>query len=561
MNANLSATACVDWKERMARGQAPINRARLPINTPEAKRFGAIFDKLRVGDLAGSPKTSELPNFGWLRDAGCALWGGPTIRECLLSCGKKNSKSNGGALLFLAAFLANKTPRQQFTILAPSIGIAEICFGAVTAAIESDPELAQLTHVKGYTRTIEHRRLGSILSVKAIDKSATTGLKGSVLLDESWLLGEKSTATKAMAQVRGAIASNPDAKLLHISTTSDDVPRGTWAELLRYARGVRDGRIDDPAFLPILYEYWRELEPNDFPPEEDWPKLLPSFPHIAGPEYYRSAIASSVENGAAGIALTKAQLFNITPETAMAGAESWSVARVLPKITTPGLSIESIVETCESVAVGVDLGGFDDLTAITAIGVVSDQWHVATRAWATDGVWKGNQSSRTIFDDAVAAGDLFRIEPGDDVPAIIDILRDANSAGKLAVVGMDGAGAADLLDLLEVETGFQIVTDPDQTEGYGTTSVMGISQTARGLHPALKSLERKAEAGRLRISDQPLLAWCLANTRIARVGAADAIDRSRRQDKIDCVAALLTGTAALLIRPKVDEFDVEALVG
>lgn len=555
----MSNTKCVNWAERLQRGQIPFNRAKLPMRTKKAKRFAAIFDRLRVGDLDGEPMTSELPNTSWVRDIGMAVWGGNTVKECLICCPKKQSKSTFGSLLFLAAFLAETKPRQTFTILAPSIGIAGITFAAIEAAIQADQTLSDLCHVRSYTREITNRDTGATLTVRAFEKSASTGLKGSVLLDESWLLGEKATGQKLRAQIRGALAASDTAKIVHLTTTSDDPPRGFWADLLSYARQVRDGEVMDPAFLPVIWEPWPDC-PDPFEDESVWPKLMPSFPHIAAPEFYRSMIAEAKASGPAAIARDKAQFFNWTPETASAGADGWLVADMLPRLVER-ISIADLFAQSDVIAAGCDLGGLSDLSSLEFLGVKGDRWMVAARAWATPTVWQVNTSSASAFDDFVADGDLVRIEPGQDLDGILDLLEQARDTGKLTALGIDPAGAQQLTDHLAATPGFQIVADPDDLSGFGDVPILGVGQTALKLSPALRTIERQADQGLLRVSDARLMQWSFGNVRIGRHGAADHVDRSRQQDKIDVIAAILDAVSVYLVVPEPIAFDTACLMG
>ncbi|MDB6176646.1 hypothetical protein PAF17_03905 [Paracoccus sp. Z330] len=533
--------------------------ARLPIRSAQAKRFGAIFDQLRVADLATFPRTSDLPNFSWLRSVGTAVWGGNTIRECLLTTPKKQAKTTGGALLFLAAFLSDQAPNQQYTILAPSVGIAALAFDAIHGAIEADQTLRDLLHVRPYVREIESRKTGSKLAVKAFERSAATGLKGSILLDESWLLGEKAQSHKLRAQIRGALAASPTAKILHITTTSDDVPRGTWAELLAYARSVRDGRVIAPGFLPVIYEPWPGCDP--WTDETAWPCLLPSFPHIADAAFYRSVIAEANQSGPDAVARDKAQFFNVTAETAMAGADGWSVARILASLTGR-LTEADLFRQADSIAAGIDLGGLSDLSAITFLGLAPDRsWLVATRCWASPSVWERNSPIKTALPDFMNDGDLIPCAPGDDLPGILGLLDQARDTGKPKVVGIDPAGASQLADELDQMPGFRVVTDPGAVGWSGDVPVIGISRSARSLVTPIRTFERMAEAGRVLLSDQRILGWSLANVRLARSGAAEYLDRSRQSEKIDPVAALLDAVAAHGIVPEQMTADVSAWIG
>src|SRR5690606_37509148 len=47
----------------------------------------------------------------------------------------------------------------------------------------------------------------------------------------------------------------PEGFTVYLTTKSDELPAGVYKSKLEYARGVRDGKIDDPSFMPVIYEH------------------------------------------------------------------------------------------------------------------------------------------------------------------------------------------------------------------------------------------------------------------------------------------------------------------
>ncbi|MFP3416384.1 hypothetical protein SB773_33650, partial [Bacillus sp. SIMBA_074] len=47
----------------------------------------------------------------------------------------------------------------------------------------------------------------------------------------------------------------PEGFVIYLTTQSNEPPAGVFAQKLRYARDVRDGKIDDPCFVPVIYEH------------------------------------------------------------------------------------------------------------------------------------------------------------------------------------------------------------------------------------------------------------------------------------------------------------------
>jgi len=130
--------ACPDWAERLKSGRSLVPD--LPLNAKEGNRAVAVFNKLRLADVPGTPTMGEAGG-DWFRDIVRALFGAldpltraRMIRELFLLVPKKNNKTTGGALLMLTALLLNMRPRASFIMTAPVQDTAEKAFEAALTA-------------------------------------------------------------------------------------------------------------------------------------------------------------------------------------------------------------------------------------------------------------------------------------------------------------------------------------------------------------------------------------------------------------------------------------------
>lgn len=57
----------------------------------------------------------------------------------------------------------------------------------------------------------------------------------------------------------GGMASRPEGFVMYTTTQSNEPPAGVFKKKLQYARDVRDGKIHDPHFLPVIFEHPPEM--------------------------------------------------------------------------------------------------------------------------------------------------------------------------------------------------------------------------------------------------------------------------------------------------------------
>lgn len=546
MGWNLS---CPGWEAKLRAGKSLIPN--LPLNKAEGDRAVAIFDKLRLADVPGTPYMAEACG-PWFRECVRALFGSldpktrqRMIRELFILVSKKNSKTTNGSLLMLTAELLNYRPNAEFFFVAPVQDVSEIAFSAAAGAIALDPVLSKKLHIREHLKKIVHRESGSELSILTFDPAVLTGQKcsGGVLIDELHVVAKMSKAASAIRQLRGGMLPFPEAFMAFITTQSEEAPSGVFrAELLK-ARAIRDGKREG-AMLPVLYEMpaamqkdaavwrnpknWHMVTPNDGR-SVTIGRLVEEFDvaQATGEDELRSW-ASQHLNVEIGLALHSDR---------WSGADFWEAQGL------HGLTLDLLLERCEVLDVGIDGGGLDDLLGLTVVGREreSRKWLSWSHAWAHPSVLERRQSEAQRFRDFAEAGDLTIVEKiGDDVSAVAKIVWRIELSGLLDKVGVDPAGIGVILDsLVEI--------------GIPQGKVVGVSQGWK-LNGAIKTLERKLAEGAFYHAGQMLMAWCVGNAKVEPKGNAIVITKQASGfAKIDPLMAAFDAVSLMALNPVADK--------
>ena len=205
--------AVPDWRERIRTGRSLLPD--LPhLNRAQANRAIAIFNKLRLPDVVGTPALAEA-GADWFREIVGALHGSfdlaareRMIREIFLLAPKKSSKTSYAAALMVTTLLMNERPRAEFLLVAPTVSLAHIAFSQALGMVDKDPDgfLRKRLHVQEHLRKITDRRTKATLEIKAFDTTVLTGVKPTgVLLDELHEIAKVAAAERIIGQLRGGL--------------------------------------------------------------------------------------------------------------------------------------------------------------------------------------------------------------------------------------------------------------------------------------------------------------------------------------------------------------------
>ena len=539
------STACPDWEARIVAGQ-PLTPCP-PLYPDQAAAAWAIFSELRMVDAPGSPKMGKVVK-PWVRDFVEAIFGAYNpetgrrlIKEFMLLISKKNGKSTIAAGIMITALLLNWRLEGEYIVLAPTKEVADNSYKPMAAMIRADDELAVLLKVQDHIRTITHLMTNATLKVVAADGETVSGKKAiGVFVDELWLFGKNPRADAMLLEATGGLASRPEGFVIFATTQSDDPPAGAFLSRLLYARGVRDGRIHDPAFYPVLYEFPEHmLKAGAHREVANAYVTNPNMGTSVDEEFIERGFRQAQEKGEVEFRGFLAKHLNVQIGLALMsnrwpGADFWEQQGLRPALT-----LEDLLARSEVATVGIDGGGLDDLLGLAVIGREREtrRWLLWTRAWAHPSVMERRKIEAARFEDFAKQGDLVLVKRiGEDVEQVAAAVLQVEQSGLLDKVGADSAGIGAILDAM-VEAGV-----PQE-------KIVAISQGWR-LGGAIKTTERKLAEGVIEHGGQPMMAWCVGNAKVEPRGNAILITKQASGSaKIDPLMATFDAVSLMELNP------------
>ncbi|MEI4488988.1 terminase TerL endonuclease subunit [Frigidibacter sp. MR17.14] len=552
--------ACPDWEQKLRRGQTPIPE--LPLDPVAADAAVDLFNLLRVPDIPGQPTMAEA-GADWIRDIVRAAFGSVDpatgkrfVGEIFNLIPKKNSKTTNAAALGIIALLMNRRPNIDGVIIGPTQEVADKCFAQAVGMIEADGYLRRRFKVIEHKKTIVdlHEdedtgvRMNAKLKIKSFDPKVVTGsIPAFAIIDELHLMAEMNHAARVIGQIRGGMITNDESLLIIITTQSEIPPTGVFKAELNYARGVRDGSITSGVrMLPILYEFPEALQRDDAKPWRDpkiWPMVLPNLGRSVTIERLVADYQTAVQKGLEEEIRWASQHLNIEIGLGL-HANRWVGADYWLGTADVAVTFEAMLERCEVIVFGGDVGGADDLFGLSAIGRDREikQWLVYCWACCLEVVLTRRKEIAPKLEELRDAGQLAITKTGqehiDQAVALICRARDAGRLPEECSIGLDPYGVAALVDALE-EVGF----DPKK-------DIVPVGQGYK-LNGAVKGLERRLLDGKMRHGGQPLMTWCIGNAKSEQRGNNVYISKETAGvAKIDPVVAMFTAAVLMDMNPQ-----------
>ncbi|WP_104471631.1 terminase large subunit [Acinetobacter indicus] len=538
------STACPDWEQKIVKGQSLMPCK--PLFPEEAEMALDVFKSLIVTDVIGQPTMGEITR-PWVFEFVASIFGAYSedesrrlIREFFLLIPKKNSKSTLAAFIMLTALIMNDRGSAELIILAPTKEVADNSFIPIRDAIKADEELSALLNISEHTKTITHRSTKATLKVVAAESNTVGGKKASwILIDELHLFQKNAGAASMFREATGGLASRPEGCVIYLTTQANEQPCGVFKQKLDYARDIRDGIKQNNKFLPLIYEFPKQMiEDGEHLKKENFHIPNPNYGTSVDPVQLEDDFEQSRDGEESDFRDFLAKRLNVEiginlRANRWAGAEYWLQQ-------SKEFTLDKLIEQSDVITCGIDGGGLDDLLGFAVLGrhAKSRKWWLWNHAWCNKTAVERRKENAPKYADYEKEGSLTIVERiGDDIDQLAAIAKKVFDSGKLDKIGLDPLGLGGLLDgLLDA--------------GIPEDKLIAVAQGFK-LMGYILTTERKLAEGNLYHAGQDLMTWCVGNARAVVKGNGMMISKQESGvGKIDPLIATFNAVALMSMNPE-----------
>lgn len=495
-----------------------------------AARAEAFFPKhlrLTEGEWAGRPfvlapwqRDVVRAVFGWKRADGTRL-----IRTVYLEVGRKNGKTEFAGGLSLLILVGDGEYGGQVYSMAVSEDQARILFNKAAHMVRFSPTLS--TEIELLKPAIYLPALSASIRPISSSPGSKHGFNPSgAVADElhEWADGE---LLEVIQEGMGA-RRQPLSVLI---TTAGEARRGFGWDMHERAKRIRDGLIEDPTFLPVIFA---ADEDDDWTDEAVWAKANPNLGISPKIEFLRDEMRAALDSPRKESRFKRYYLNIWTNQ-----ASRWLPMDRWDRCGEIGIDLAALEgRPCWG---GLDLSRKVDISAFVLCfppEAGEDTWVWLTFLWVPEErmAWRA-RNDQVPYPEWAREG-LIKATPGNVVDYRV-IRADIQALGeRFAVqeIGFDPWNATQLATQLGEEDGFVMVE---------------MRQGARTLSEPCKFVEGLVLEGQLAHGGHAVLRWMASNAVVkADVNENIQPDKARSSERIDGIVAgiMATGRAMVHVR-------------
>jgi phage terminase large subunit-like protein len=456
--------------------------------------------------------------FGWKRPDGMRRY-----REAFIFVPRKNGKTPMTAGLLLFMCFADGEPGAQIYSAAAEREQAALVFRHAAGMIARNPEMERRSKVYRTYKSIEF--YGGDTVYKALSAEAETkhGYNAhAIVIDELHAQPNRDLVDVLITST----GSRRQPLIVHITTAGFD-RNSICYEKYDYACKVRDGSIDDPSFLPVIYEAGEDEAWDD---PETWERANPNLDVSVSRDYLRRECQRAKDSPAYENTFRRLHLNQWTQsDSKYLSTEQWNIC-----------GKEAINEDdfkgkwCYA---GLDLSTTTDITAFSmafpledgGVAIINRAWAPAENARKRElkdrvpyGLW-AKQGYLTLTDGNVIDYDVIRAE--------INALSKKFHIKAIAADRWNG-------------TQFIIQLGGDGFE------VAAFGQGFKDMTAPTKELGKLVVSGKLRHGNNPLLTWTASNLMVEQDAAGNVKPSKKKStERIDPMVAAIMAIGMLIAKP------------
>lgn len=413
---------------------------------------------------------------------------------------------------------------------------ARVVYDMVTRMINANPTLKQYARTMKQCIEFRNPETGAYAGVfRPLTKTAANkhGLNTHVLVNDELHAHKTPELIDAMETSMGA---RTQPLILNITTSDFDRPDSVCNQKQDYARKVRDRILDDPAFLPVLYEATKE---DDWKDRNVWRRVNPNLGRSFTIDFLEAEFRKAIENPAFENTFKRLYLNLRTEQSVrLINMESWDDidAGVDPVAWRAEMEERFRGKQCHA---GLDIGSTGDLSALARVFQDKGEWYVLVDLWITEQrvANRRTRANRTVDIDysAWVNHGFIRTTPG--VTTDYEAMRsDIRAINKLTP----------FVDLA-IDTKFQGLQIAQQLNGDDGIEVFAFSQGFKEMTAPVRFMLELILNGRFHHGRNPVLRWMASC--VAGYEREDGlrIDKQKSGGKVDgmTAAAMAIGRAML----------------
>lgn len=447
--------------------------------------------------------------FGYKRPDGMRRY-----REAFIFVPRKNGKSPLCAgIVCYTAFEDGEMGAQIYSAAAEREQAA-LVFRHAKGMILKDEGLSQRCKIYASYKSMEFPETDGLYKALSAEADTKDGLNSHlVIIDELHAQPNRELVDVLMTST----GSRTQPLIIHITTAGYD-RNSICYEKYDYACKVRDGIIDDPSFLPVIYE---AAESDAWDDEATWYKANPNLGVSVSLDYLQRECRRAKDTAAYENTFRRLHLNQwTTSDSKFISIDKWN------KCGLANFDISSLDgRPCWA---GLDMSTTTDLTAFTMLFPFDDgRLFVLPQAWCPkDNARKRELKDRVPYETWARQGYIEMTEGNEiDYRLVRHRIIDLGKKYKIQGIAVDRYNAAQITQELKEQDGFNVVA-----HGQGFLS----------MSTPTKELNRLINSEKLVHNCNPLLTWCASNLSVETDAAENYKPTKKKStERIDPMVALI----------------------